>query len=229
MAMVAVLAGCSALRANAPAAPTAVVAATPVTPTATSSPAPQVDNGCGQSDLMPFDTGPSPTNVQFGTGSPIVIRDAGAAVNEDDARNALPDFLEPHFVPSDLALQLMLLLSAESTGAHVETFYAARPIGPGQTNEDFFSQRAIIVSQSPTRGQTGAFVRQTVGDAAFEEHARIVLVGAYGAALVHDGALPNGVRTYHLFWSDGKSDFVIAATTTPAELVDVARSMSCRG
>ena len=150
-------------------------------------------------------------------------------VGEADALRAMPELLKPQFVPSDMALQLIILLSAESSGTRVETFYAANPVPPEQTNTDFFSQRALIVSQSPTRGQTGDMVRQTVGNEAFDEHARIVKVGAYDAALVHDGALPNGVRTYHLFWSDGKSDFVIAATTTPAEVVDVARSISCRG
>ena len=70
-------------------------------------------------------------------------------------------------------------------------------------------------------------VEQTIGAQRFSEHDRIVEVGPYDAAVVHDGALPNGARTYHLFWSDGATDFVIAASTQPAEAVDVARSLYC--
>ena len=39
-------------------------------------------------------------------------------------------------------------------------------------------------------------VEQTIGAQRFSEHDRIVEVGPYDAAVVDDGALPNGARTY---------------------------------
>ena len=39
-------------------------------------------------------------------------------------------------------------------------------------------------------------VEQTIGAQRISEHDRIVEVGPYDAPVVHDGALPNGARTY---------------------------------
>jgi hypothetical protein len=184
------------------------------------------NDGCGPSDLAPFDNEPPATRVQFGYGLPVVILEAGTAANEASARAAFPNFIDPGFVPPDLPLQLVLVLPRDTSVSYVETFYSAQPIAAEETNVDFYSQRGLIISQTSTQGQTAAMVEATIGEQAFGEHARIVKVGTYDAAIIHDVA-PDAVRPYHLYWSDGTRDIEIGATTTPAEAVDVARSMYC--
>jgi hypothetical protein len=147
---------------------------------------------------------------------------AGTSVTKEDSISAFPDLLEPNYVPQDLSLQLILLPSPGSAASYVQLIYSAEPIGESETDVDFYSERGLIITQGPARGRTAAVVKDTVGEAA-----QIVQVGPHDAALVHDSPLFNGIRPYHLYWSDGTRDFRAGATTTPAELVDVARSIYC--
>jgi hypothetical protein len=153
--------------------------------------------------------------------------DSGRAVSQSEARAAYHALAEPSLVPSDLLLQLVLLPPRNSPGGYVELYYAAEPIGSSETNFDFFVAGGLILRESPTQGQSAEMVEETLGVQDFSQHGRITKVGQYNAAIVHDRALPTGDRTYHLYWSDGTTDFVIGTSTTPAEAVDMARSMFC--
>ena len=154
---------------------------------------------------------------------------AGDPINEHAARAILPAFSEPLAVPADLSLQLLLALPKGNSPTYVELFYAPEPIGQSETNFDFFATRGLLLSEAPTHGQTAQFIEQSMGAETFNESGRIVRVGPHDAAVVHDRELDwtAGTRTYYVYWSDGTTDYVLLASTQPAEAVDVARSLYC--
>jgi hypothetical protein len=185
-----------------------------------------IPNGCGPSDLQPFFTVQPTPGIQYGWPLPHVLMDSGKVVSIETARAAMPGLLVPTAVPSDLALQLVLLPPEGSSRNDVELFYAADPVSEDETDWDFHSRRAIFLAQGPTHGQTAQFMEEALGGQ-FLERGRMVAVGPYYAAVIHDVTYETGDDTYRVYWSDGTTDFWMVASTPPAEAVDVARSMYC--
>jgi hypothetical protein len=106
-------------------------------------------------------------------------------------------------------------------------FYAATPIGSSETDYDLFASSGLILTEAPSNGQTAQVIKEALGAVAFARDGRMVRLGSNDAAVVRDDPLPNGVSTFHVYWSDGTNDYVIVTSTEPEAAVDFGRSFYC--
>jgi hypothetical protein len=137
--------------------------------------------------------------------------------------------ITPKEAPADLPLQAILFDAATPTDADVAAghassrfYYSREPIGSATTIVDLYRAGGVYLSASVTSGQDAKLVVETVGDAA-----TVIKVGAYDAALVHSSPLEGGLRTWNLYWSDGKIDYAIIGNVSVQDLVGAAQSMFC--
>jgi hypothetical protein len=104
----------------------------------------------------------------------------------------------------------------------VTTYFADKDIAATDPLDTFLASGGLLVAQQPAaEGRDAKTVLETVGG-----RGTSIAVGPYDAAVVHADPGMDGLRTYHVYWTDGERfNFAISADALVA--IDAARSMYC--
>lgn len=185
--------------------------------------APATEPGCGPA-AMPSFTDDSFTpftdrltqNVRIPTlgESGEVLADLAAATDR------APFPVLPATAPT-LETGLVVFRPAED---QVTTYFANRDISATDPLNAFLAGGGLLVAQQPAaEGPDAKTVLEAVGG-----RGTSIAVGPYDATVVHADPGMDGLRTYHVYWTDGERfNFAISADALVA--IDAARSMYCSG
>jgi Transposase, Mutator family len=124
-------------------------------------------------------------------------------------------------------------------GGHRVTRRPHRGLGVGPLTGDhllrkWFNRREGRVPVHPRSARADVAVSQTQGNDAqrvfdtIGEHATVIDIGPYKAAITHSSVYPNGMRIYLIYWSDGTLDFGVGVNGSAAEAIETAQSMYCK-
>jgi hypothetical protein len=179
-------------------------------------------DSCGAAQAVPMDE--SFTRAEEMRSSYIAnpIREMpGEALNGSWAVKN-PDLRAVSAVPPDGYGEVLAVEITDDPG--VQSFFATSEIGEKDTIIDFFARGGIAVRQYRARGIDASVVVAEIG-----KRATLVGVGPYSAALVHADEIAPGLRPFHIYWSDGDSDWAIVGNVEQAVVIDMARSVACHG
>ena len=141
-------------------------------------------------------------------------------------RGAGADPLLPRNLPPDLTLRVALGSDEAALGMGyevVQLFYADSAVDGSTTFEDLIRSRAVRFIAHRAEGDDAATVRSTIKD-----RAALVRIGPFDGAVVHSD--PIGafrVRTWDVYWSDGRLDYSVESTVEPDELARLTQSLYC--
>jgi hypothetical protein len=104
----------------------------------------------------------------------------------------------------------------------IATYFTGKTITAADPLDAFLAAGGLLTAQQPAApGRDAKTVLETAG-----ARATSIAVGPHDAAVVHADPGPDGLRAYHIYWSDGtRFNFAIAAD--PLLVIDAARSMYC--
>jgi hypothetical protein len=102
------------------------------------------------------------------------------------------------------------------------TVYTADRLAEGDTFLDVIGAGGAIFIQRPTIGNDAALVKETIGDAA-----TLVPLGDLTAAVAESTTRPGNLRSYGMYWSDGKLDYSIESGGGFEEVVRLGQSLYC--
>jgi hypothetical protein len=131
-------------------------------------------------------------------------------------------------VPSDARVDsidgLPLRWASVSGNGEVYQYFLDTDIDPKLTIPEFIAAAGIELDRDPTsNGESFAsFVLSTFGERAVK-----IELGNYEAALVWADPEINGIRTHHLYWSDGVYNYSLIADRSPEQLVTLGRDLVC--
>jgi len=142
-------------------------------------------------------------------------------------RVAGADALLPQDLPADVTLRVALGGDEGALGTGyevVQLFYGDSAVDESTTFEDLIRGRAIRFVVHRAEGDDAATVKSTIKD-----RAALVRIGPHDGAVVHSdpiGALR--VRTWDVYWSDGRLDYSVESTVEPDELARLTQSLYCQ-
>lgn len=191
--------------------------------------------GCGvapplidlaEADLVESQRGPGPGSV------PAILDLGGRLVDVAALPTDLPIQLPP-IAPGGRVAQVALVMDHDLDGDGssewvVEVFYGSRPPAAGEIHEAYLDAGGIYFRQQRSIGLDADELLAQLKDQGRDPLPPVVALGPYQAVAIHaDPFLRNDLRPWHLYWSDGVSDFTIQGDVDGAELVGMARSLYC--
>jgi len=189
--------------------------------------------GCGAIPELVDSAIPDPVELQRGPAYiPPIIEDVDTAVELNDLRASLP-VEEPSSIPGDFSLQLVLLRQEDLDGDGsdewiVRMFFGSRPPTAGETLAQYLDAGGILFRQQRTVGVDAKEALKRLADQGRSPLPPTAAIGPYEAVAIHaDPTLRNDLRPWHLYWSDGVSDFNIQGDVKVESLVEMARSLYC--
>lgn len=187
---------------------------------------PRAATGCGPVvDAAVSDDSFVPVELRRGATPRVPLRSTGMVVGETggaDGPGAV-DLARLPSPPPGLTEQLTMI---DPDGAGGRVFYADHAIDLDDSFGAAIVGGAVVFGQQYTSGQTGEHVIREVG-----ERAVPIAIGDHVGALLHADplveGLPDEIRSWHLYWSDGIRDYWIIGVIDPAVLIGAARSLAC--
>jgi len=131
--------------------------------------------------------------------------------------------------PDGLPLQAILFdpnQDADETDEKLDpqiiTLYSRAEIQRDDTILDLLGGGGAMFDQIASYGKDAALVKDTIGD-----HATIIKLGDFDAALVESSTFFGDFRSHALYWSDGRLDFSLIIAGSSEEVVKVGQSLYC--
>ena len=140
-----------------------------------------------------------------------------AVASVSDSALAGSGLVLPAYAPMGLPVALVL-----SRPGAVSVLYGSDALPADATVLDLLAQPGAQLTVTRGGGNDAQRVIDTVGSAA-----SLIWVGPYRAAIVHSSTLPNGIRDFGSYWSDGTLDFALAVNASAAEAIRTAQSIYC--
>ncbi|MGI8658165.1 MAG: hypothetical protein ACR2K4_05255 [Candidatus Limnocylindria bacterium] len=198
---------------------------------------PGTATGCGDVPELVDLAEPDLVQAQRGPGLdgiPAILDLGGRLVDVATIPADIPIQL-PSMAPEGRAAQAALLMDHDLNGDGspewiVEVFYGSRPPAEGEIHEAYLDADGLYFRQQRSIGLDAEELLAQLKDQGRRPLPPVVAVGPYQAVAIHaDPLLRNDLRPWHLYWSDGVSDFTIQGDVDVAELVRMARSLYCSG
>jgi hypothetical protein len=192
---------------------------------------PATGPGCGDVPELVDPAIPDPVEFQGGPSILPPLFDPSDVVEFEELQDQLPIEV-PTSVPSDLPMQLSLRIDEDLDGDRseewmVQLFYGERRPSPHEILDNFLDEGGTFFQQQRSIGLDADAALAQLKDQG-RASPPVVAIGPYEAVAIHaDPIIRNDLRPWHLYWSDGVSDFNIQGDTDVAELVRMGRSLYC--
>lgn len=130
----------------------------------------------------------------------------------------------PKLAPRGLSAQAVVVHDgSEGAPSSIASYYSSKPITETTTSRDVFVSGGATFVQEESTGKDAALVVEAIGD-----RATVIRVGDYDAAITHGTTMPGtSIRTWAIYWSDGKSDFALIVNGSAKDAIEAAQSIYC--
>jgi hypothetical protein len=147
----------------------------------------------------------------------------GAEVaNPEEASVAGFTVVLPRLAPSGTRVVLTLVDQRAGEPTGIRVYWGSSRIGAQATLADFLASGGVMLNEHQPDGRDAPTIAATVG-----KRAMPVAVASFEGVLIHGDEVKPGVRSYGLYWSDGKREFSLLGVPDPAPIIDLARSIYC--
>lgn len=191
--------------------------------------------GCGDVPALIDLAEPDRVELQRGPAFiPPVLEEFDVPLRIEEVQATLP-VVVPSDIPGDAPLQLAARRDVDLNGDGktewvIRMFFGSRPPRAGETLAQFLDDGGIMFRQQSTVGVDAGEALRRLHDQGRDPLPPVVSLGPYEAVAIHaDPTLRNDLRPWHLYWSDGTSDFNVQGDVDVGELVEMARSPYCGG
>lgn len=189
--------------------------------------------GCGVVPQLEDRAEPDPVELRRGPGGPIppAIGPLDRVVPIDQLRSQLPLVAPVNMGghPAQAAVRKDLNIGGdERIEWVVEVFYGSRPPLADETLHQYIDSGGVYFLQHQSVGRDAEEALRQLADQGRDPLPPTVDIGPYTAVAVHaDPIIRNDLRPWHLYWSDGESDFSLQGNVPIDQLVAMARALYC--